>query len=1236
MIRKSILLMTMLFLLAGQRLTAQVTNSIGVTMIKVEGGTFTMGRNTDSFEKPEHQVTVDGFYISETEITVRQYKRIMNNDSSWNEFSNNPKGWLTWYQAVEFCNKLSDYEGLKPFYTIDKTRKDPNNLLSHDPLKYLVTYNWDADGYRLPFEAEWEFAARGGNKSKGYIYSGGNDPSLVGQFNLRAPQDISSLLPNELGLYDMSGNIAEYCNDWKSDLSSNPDTNPKGEKSSMTRVVKGGDFSTLPHWMKPSFRSSSQPYVTEATNGIRVVRPITAKIKHFKVEYTKDDIMKVYNRAKLFNKTENYESALKNYLLADELYTQFVGANDENKGNILNAIGVCYYYLSDYSKAIEMYKRTLDIYQKIFGENHSYVAKVYSNMAMAYNESGDYSNAISYYHKTIALEEKLDANSNPMRYYESIANIYNKQEKYSDALAAFKRVQELKEKNKESTLIPQINIAAMYFYMEETQKAFDMFQSLLEPVKKEFGAQSKNYASLITYMGQVYENLSEYSKSLALYQEALPIYEKEYGAESSQTAMVYNNIGQVYSLMGILDKALEFNLKALSMREKAEGKMSENTAQSLNNLGSIYISKKDYPKALEYLTQSLETYQKLKGEKHKMVAIASNGVGVAQLKMKNYEKSLSYFNKSLAIREQLFGKDSKDLAPVLNNIANIYYEYYKENKKALEFYQRSIAISEKSWGADITITYQNIANIYSEMGEYDKAIEYLNKTIAVFEKVRATNIPEIDKINYFSAILDTYQFLIKINVSAGYIDKAYEVRELSSAKYLLEKIGEKAGSAQPKPFNIDDYTRAIPNEHAIVSFANANWGNIIILVATKGYFGGISVSKKDFVEKVKSKITAQSINSIDNTAKRGFRVISGEYGVNGKSANVNTSEYNQEFENIINYYHTLLQSPTTSNLNYSDFTLISKELYNLFIEPLKKLIGEKKDLLICPDGLLNLIPFEAFISDQNHYLVEDYQISYSQSLSVLHQLSQRSNPAKNGSILAFGGALYQDKNSTSTLGNIEMNEYNIKSSLTTGTATEIFSKLNIQWDNLPGTLEEVKAIKKAANKASYIDGKKVNEDNIKLMSQKGDLKKYSVIHFATHGIVIPEFPELSSIVLSQVKDEKSKEDGYLTMKEILNLNLECDFVNLSACETGLGKVVVGEGIIGLTQSFLVSGANGISVSLWKIADESTAQFMAGMYGMSEKENLVYKQALSEMKRKFIKDSKYSSAFYWAPFVYYGK
>ena len=167
-------------------------------------------------------------------------------------------------------------------------------------------------------------------------------------------------------------------------------------------------------------------------------------------------------------------------------------------------------------------------------------------------------------------------------------------------------------------------------------------------------------------------------------------------------------------------------------------------------------------------------------------------------------------------------------------------------------------------------------------------------------------------------------------------------------------------------------------------------------------------------------------------------------------------------------------------------------------------------------------------------------------------------------------------------------------------------------------------------------GREVSESKIKQLSKDGILQKYKILHFATHGLVLPEIPELSALVLSQFKKEQNNEDGYLTMKEIAGLDINADFVNLSACETGLGKIYGGEGVVGLTQAFLIAGANVLSVSLWQVADESTMKFMFGLYKLVQERGLSYDMSMTEMKRRFIKEGKYSDPFYWAPFVYYGK
>ena len=127
--------------------------------------------------------------------------------------------------------------------------------------------------------------------------------------------------------------------------------------------------------------------------------------------------------------------------------------------------------------------------------------------------------------------------------------------------------------------------------------------------------------------------------------------------------------------------------------------------------------------------------------------------------------------------------------------------------------------------------------------------------------------------------------------------------------------------------------------------------------------------------------------------------------------------------------------------------------------------------------------------------------------------------------------------------------------------------------------------------------------------------------------------------MSQFKEEKDDEDGYLRMGEIAQLNIKADFVNLSACETGIGKIFGGEGVVGLTQSFLVAGANGLSASLWQVSDESTSRFMTELYKKEQVEKAGYDKALSAVKRDFINGKygeKWKAPYYWAPFVYYGK
>ena len=199
--QKLIVISTLLILCLT--LNAQVSGTAKVTpkkMIYVEGGTFQMGStNGGSSEQPIHTVTVSSFLIGKYEVTQKEWQEVMGYNPSYSEGDNRPVEKVSWYDAVEFCNKLSEKEGLTPAYTING---------------FDVSCNWSANGYRLPTEAEWEYAAKGGKKSKNYKYSGSDNIDDVAWYDANSDgrsHDVGTKAPNELGIYDMSGNVWEMC-----------------------------------------------------------------------------------------------------------------------------------------------------------------------------------------------------------------------------------------------------------------------------------------------------------------------------------------------------------------------------------------------------------------------------------------------------------------------------------------------------------------------------------------------------------------------------------------------------------------------------------------------------------------------------------------------------------------------------------------------------------------------------------------------------------------------------------------------------------------------------------------------------------------------------------------------------------------------------------------------------------------------------------------------------------------
>ncbi|MFT3868307.1 MAG: SUMF1/EgtB/PvdO family nonheme iron enzyme [Nibricoccus sp.] len=263
------------------------SQTVSDRFVLVQGGTFL---NTKAGYHGKN-VTVASFYLGKYEVTQKEWLAVMGDNPSQFKGDDLPVEMVSWYDCIEYCNKRSLQEGLKPYYTINRDAKDPNNESANDDVKWTVTINVGTNGYRLPTEAEWEFAAGGGRLSRNFIYSGSDELDKVGWFwqnagdtrlegawnwplverNNNKTHAVGGKAPNELGLCDLSGNVREWCCDWFGEVVGHG-ADPKGPEHGAARVWKGGGWLGGDFCCASSFRGSFDANSRGPDQGFRVCR----------------------------------------------------------------------------------------------------------------------------------------------------------------------------------------------------------------------------------------------------------------------------------------------------------------------------------------------------------------------------------------------------------------------------------------------------------------------------------------------------------------------------------------------------------------------------------------------------------------------------------------------------------------------------------------------------------------------------------------------------------------------------------------------------------------------------------------------------------------------------------------------------------------------------------------------------------------------------------------------------
>ena len=339
----------------------------------------------------------------------------------------------------------------------------------------------------------------------------------------------------------------------------------------------------------------------------------------------------------------------------------------------------------------------------------------------------------------------------------------------------------------------------------------------------------------------------------------------------------------------------------------------------------------------------------------------------------------------------------------------------------------------------------------------------------------------------------------------------------------------------------------------------------------------------------------------------------------------------------------LAQGPSE---NLAAFVAASNALYKAALEPAAGLVGDKR-LFIVADGALNYIPFEALVKTMDgadyaslSYLIKTNEVVYAPSASVVAAIRQGSSPTSGKKVLVVADPIFSANDprlkggAASQSGEVRGLGLGLESAVSDVTG-EAAPSGGLRLARLAGTRIEADEIAKIARtgggQAEVWTDLNASEDNVR----NRELTNYRVVHVATHGLLDAERPQFTGVVLSLVGNKTG--DGFLRTDEIFNLKMGAPLVMLSACETGLGKEKRGEGVIGLTRAFMYAGAPTVGVTLWSVADKSTADLMTDFYKrLLAPSPRPPASALREAQVAMISGKKYSAPFYWAPFVIVGE
>jgi CHAT domain-containing protein/tetratricopeptide (TPR) repeat protein len=812
-----------------------------------------------------------------------------------------------------------------------------------------------------------------------------------------------------------------------------------------------------------------------------------------------------------------------------------------------------------------------------------------------------------------------------------------------------------------SNMLGQLEQAMAHF-----SRAYDLYHEL---------GNKSGEALAITAKGITYSRQGKDEEGIKLHREAMTIFQM-IGDHPSE-AITLNAIGQAYQDLNKNELALDHYKQALRLFK--ESGTIDFIPAPLHQIASIYSGMNNVETALAYFEECARVSRASK--KHRTEAYALNEIASIYARQGRHGEALSLYFKIL--RSHVSRGDPLGQALTLNNIGDLHLAAGRK-LEALAGFKRALPLSEKAGDRGVEIaTLFNIARAARDCGMFDEAKSYIERSIHTIETLRTNVASPDDRLSYFSALRKHYDLYIALLMQAemqrpgqGFVEEALIASERSRARAFVELLAEAGANIRQ---GVDP--AVLKREKELQSLLAA-YARYQMEVTGSAESNQVKVNErldrlKAEYEELQTKVRNESpqyqmltrpraltIKEIQSQLRPDDLLLEYSLGEERSYLWAVTSNSLKGYEikprsmidaASLEVYKLLtarqMTGPVIDDKYQSRVEEADKQYYNKALALSRMLLGpvagvlKNKRLLIVTEGLSQFISFDALprpetnpdnVSLQDSFLISDHQIVILPSVSALAAIRAEGNrlaPSRRA-VAVFADPVFSSNDDRVQTG---------KTSTDLAATFRGFNPLALRgFDGLTerGGLrrliyssEEADSILAAASGAAWVvKGFEASRENV--MADK--IGQYQVVHFATHGLVNTEHPELSGIVLSMIKPDGTSVDGFLQLHDVFNLKLSAELTVLSACDTGLGKDVRGEGLIGLTRGLMFAGSRSVVASLWKVDDRATAVLMGHFYKAMLQDGLPRAAALRYAKEQLRKDPAWSAPFFWAGFVLQGE